>query len=63
MFLAMEDGTHMANPNLEVLYATAYRLEPLTDDGIMSLDGEVVPYGPIQAAVVPGYARVLALTM
>ncbi len=32
----------------KVHVATAYRLEPLTPRGILSLDGETVEYGPIQ---------------
>ena len=61
MFLDIETGSHLSNPALEAFKATAYRLEPLTPDGVFSLDGEVVPYGPIQAAVSPGAARVLSL--
>lgn len=33
---------------MEIFWAKAYRLEPLTTQGIYSLDGEPVEYGPIQ---------------
>ena len=52
-------GTHFGNPALESVRATAFRLEPLTDAGIYSLDGEVVPYGPIAGRVLPAAAQVL----
>ena len=62
MFLAIEDGSHLSNPALEVHVATAYRLEPLVPQGVFSLDGEVVEYGPIQGRVLPSKARVLSIT-
>ena len=47
---------------VEFIKAYAYRLEPIVfnsdADGIYSLDGEVVEYGPIQASVLPAAARV-----
>mmetsp|Transcript_48057 Transcript_48057/g.134227 ORF Transcript_48057/g.134227 Transcript_48057/m.134227 type:complete len:321 (-) Transcript_48057:96-1058(-) len=59
LFLQIEDGTHVNNAAVESVRARAFRLEPLTDQGIYSLDGEVVPYGPIQGTMLPGVARVL----
>ena len=52
---------------VEFIKAHAYRLEPelSTDtetppDGIFSLDGEVIEYGPVQAAVLPTAANVMS---
>eukprot|EP00615_Pteridomonas_danica_P007275 CAMPEP_0114332756 /NCGR_PEP_ID=MMETSP0101-20121206/3300_1 /TAXON_ID=38822 ORGANISM="Pteridomonas danica, Strain PT" /NCGR_SAMPLE_ID=MMETSP0101 /ASSEMBLY_ACC=CAM_ASM_000211 /LENGTH=210 /DNA_ID=CAMNT_0001463547 /DNA_START=644 /DNA_END=1276 /DNA_ORIENTATION=- len=61
MFIQMETGDHLNNEGLEIIRATAYRLEPLTELGQYSLDGEVIPYGPVQANIETGMARVLAL--
>lgn len=61
MFLGIEDGTHINHAALEMITTQAYRLEPLVDRGIYSLDGEIVPYGPIQSAVLPRAARLLAV--
>lgn len=59
LFLQIEDGTHVNNAAVESVRARAFRLEPLTQEGIYSLDGEVVPYGPIQGTMLPSAARVL----
>lgn len=61
MLLAIEDGSHVDHPRVQVYKASAYRLEPLTEKGIFSLDGEVVEYGPIQASVIPSVARTISL--
>lgn len=57
--LGIESGGHMKDPSLEVYKATAYRLEPLTDEGLYTLDGEVVEYGPIQGVMQPAALQVL----
>ena len=61
MFLAIEDGTHLNNPALEVVRALAYRLEPLTPNGLYSLDGETIEYGPVHGTIEPGMASVLSI--
>ena len=48
ILIDMETGTHFKMPEVEVYKAKAYRLEPLTDEGIFSLDGELIEYGPFQ---------------
>src|SRR3546814_19837721 len=40
--------------------ARAFRIEPWDNRGIYSLDGEPVPYGPIQGSVWPKAARTMA---
>ncbi len=61
MMLSMGDGSHLNDPGYEVVKVRAFRLEPLNDNGgHLCVDGEEVPYGPIQAQVLPGMARVMA---
>ena len=48
-------------PMLEKIKVKAFRLEPLTEGGIITVDGERVEYGTIQAKVMPYTARVMAL--
>lgn len=49
------------DPALDTVKVRAFRLEPLTPNGNLTVDGEVVPYGPIQAQVLPSMARVMTL--
>jgi sphingosine kinase len=61
MLLDIDSGGHINHPGVEVYKARAYRLEPHTEEGLYSLDGEVVEYGPIQGEVQPGAMRVFTL--
>jgi sphingosine kinase len=61
LLLGIDNGDHMKHPDVEIYKAKAYRLEPQTDEGLYSLDGEVVEYGPIQGVVQPGAMRVYKL--
>lgn len=61
VLLSIDTGSHMDNPRCEVYKAHAYRLEPATTEGIYTLDGEVVEYGPIQGVVNPAALRILKL--
>ncbi|XP_074872724.1 sphingosine kinase 2 [Carettochelys insculpta] len=58
LFLAMEKGSHFEQecPHLTHVPVRAFRLEPLTRKGILTVDGERVEYGPIQGQVHPGLA-------
>ncbi|GLD65031.1 sphingosine kinase 1 isoform X1 [Lates japonicus] len=61
LFLAMEKGAHLAT-NCQHLVHTkvrALRLEPYSPKGIITVDGEVVEYGPVQAEVHRGLARLI----
>lgn len=53
LFLAMERGTHLSltSPYVSHVSARAFRLQPLSPRGTLTVDGEVVPYGPLQAQV------------
>lgn len=61
LFLAMERGDHfrLGCPQLGYAAARAFRLEPLTPRGVLTVDGEQVEYGPLQAQVHPGLGTLL----
>ncbi|XP_030897193.1 sphingosine kinase 2 isoform X3 [Leptonychotes weddellii] len=61
LFLAMERGSHfsLGCPQLGYAAARAFRLEPLTPRGVLTVDGEQVEYGPLQAQVHPGLGTLL----
>ncbi|KAM4717215.1 sphingosine kinase 1-like [Anableps anableps] len=61
LFLAMEKGSHLACgcPHLVYEKVRALRLEPISQQGMITVDGEVVEYGPIQAQVHPRMAKVI----
>ena len=49
---------HLNLPHMEYYKVRAFKLEPLTDKGILVVDGESVDYSPIEMKVLPGLARV-----
>lgn len=61
LFLAMEKGTHLATNCQHLVYTKvrALRLEPYSPKGIITVDGEVVEYGPVQAEVHRSLARLI----
>ncbi|RXM28598.1 Sphingosine kinase 1 [Acipenser ruthenus] len=61
LFLAMEKGTHLELrcPHLSYMPVRAFRLEPCTPKGVITVDGEAVEYGPIQAQVHRGLGRLI----
>uniref|UniRef100_A0A3Q3EY66 Sphingosine kinase 1 n=1 Tax=Labrus bergylta TaxID=56723 RepID=A0A3Q3EY66_9LABR len=61
LFLAMEKGEHLGTICQHLVYVKvrALRLEPFSPKGIITLDGEVVEYGPLQAEVHRGLARLI----
>ncbi|XP_055077767.1 sphingosine kinase 1-like [Periophthalmus magnuspinnatus] len=61
LFLAMEKGAHLTSncPHLVHVKVRALRLEPQSPKGIITVDGEVVEYGPVQAEVHRGLARLI----
>lgn len=64
LFLAMEKGTHFDQvcPHLTHLPVQAFRIEPLTDKGIITVDGERVEYGPIQGQIHRSVANLITGT-
>ncbi|KAM9391660.1 sphingosine kinase 1 [Pholidichthys leucotaenia] len=61
LFLAMEKGAHLACgcPHLVYEKVKALRLEPITPQGMIAVDGEMVEYGPVQAQIHPRLARLI----
>ncbi|XP_020013661.1 sphingosine kinase 2 [Castor canadensis] len=61
IFLAMERGNHfsLGCPHLGYAAVRAFRLEPLTPRGMLTVDGEQVEYGPLQAQMHPGLGTLL----
>uniref|UniRef100_W5N7L3 sphingosine kinase n=1 Tax=Lepisosteus oculatus TaxID=7918 RepID=W5N7L3_LEPOC len=61
LFLAMERGAHLAAgcPQLVHVRARAFRLEPLSPKGMITVDGEAVEYGPVQVQVHSGLGRLV----
>lgn len=54
-------GKFLENKYIEFVKVKAFRLEPLDghECGNIMIDGERVPYGPIQGEVLPQFARAL----
>ncbi|XP_061814027.2 sphingosine kinase 2 [Nerophis lumbriciformis] len=61
LFFAMERGTHhsVSSPYVSHISCRAFRLQPLSTRGTLTVDGELVPYGPLQAQVHPSLARLI----
>ncbi|KAF7655275.1 hypothetical protein LDENG_00058680 [Lucifuga dentata] len=61
LFFAMERGTHhsVSSPYVSHVSCRAFRLQPLSTRGTLTVDGELVPYGPLQAQVHPSMARLI----
>ncbi|XP_061572936.1 sphingosine kinase 2 [Cololabis saira] len=61
LFFAMERGTHhsVTSPYVSHVTCKAFRLQPLSTKGTLTVDGELVPYGPLQAQVHPSMARLI----
>lgn len=62
LFLAMEKGTHLSTNCPFVVYTKvrALRLEPYSPKGTITVDGEVVEYGPVQAQIHGSLGRIIA---
>lgn len=61
--IGLSSGTHVPeqrNEFIKMIPVTAFRIEPTGTQGKMTVDGEAVEYGPIQAEIFPGLAAVLA---
>ena len=59
MLSGADTAKHMEMAHVQLVDAKAYRIEPITTPGMMTLDGEVVPYGPMQAQVHKHLGRVM----
>lgn len=54
-----ETGAHIHLDNVHIVQAKAFRLEPITAPGMLTVDGEVVQYGPIQSQLHPHLGRLI----
>ena len=52
-------GSHTEMNMVHVVEAKAFRVEPADSPGLMTVDGEEMPYGPLQAQIHPQMGRVL----
>uniref|UniRef100_A0A3B5MRE1 sphingosine kinase n=1 Tax=Xiphophorus couchianus TaxID=32473 RepID=A0A3B5MRE1_9TELE len=61
LFFAMEKGNHhsLSSPYVSHITCKAFRLQPLSPRGTLTVDGELVPYGPLQAQIHPSMARLV----
>ncbi|CAG2104674.1 unnamed protein product [Medioppia subpectinata] len=57
--LALEKGKHPTLPYITFLPVRAFRIEPYANVGRITVDGELVESGPVQAQVVPRMAAIL----
>ena len=55
----MSKGSHTDMRMMHVVEVKAFRIEPADNPGMMTLDGEEVPYGPLQGQIHPQMGRVL----
>lgn len=55
----MSKGNHTEMSVINVVEAKAFRIEPVDGPGVMTLDGEEISYGPMQAQIHPQMARVI----
>ena len=64
LLIEMDSGSHIKNPKIKQYKAKAFRYEPLNlnDKGLLTLDGELLNYGPCQAKIIPSAAVVLSLS-
>uniref|UniRef100_UPI00358F163E sphingosine kinase 2-like n=1 Tax=Myxine glutinosa TaxID=7769 RepID=UPI00358F163E len=60
-FMSLARGRHLTvdSPHVAHITARAFRLEPLQPGGIITVDGEQVEYGPLQAQIHPHLARLI----
>ncbi|GFS12463.1 sphingosine kinase 2 [Elysia marginata] len=61
LFLSFSQGNHVSSPYVEVVKVLAFRLEPHSSNGNIMVDGERFEPAPIQAQILPGLARVMAI--
>ena len=59
MFTEAETGAHLEMERVHSMCVKACRLEPLTTPGMLTADGEVLEYGPVQYEVHRHLARVM----
>ncbi|XP_076457192.1 sphingosine kinase 2-like [Babylonia areolata] len=61
LMMSFHKGTHIRCPEVQFVTVSAFRLEPGDYAGQIMVDGQRVEAGPLQAQVLPGMARVMAM--
>jgi len=64
MMMSLETGLRVSDHgDTMIIPVLAFRLEPdpSLPPGLLTVDGECVDYGPIQAQVLPSLARVMSI--
>ena len=64
MMMSLESGLRISDHgDTKIIPVLAFRLEPDPSfpPGLLTVDGECVEYGPIQAQVLPSLARVMSI--
>ena len=56
--IGMSNGSHVKVPEAEIVPVSALRIEP--EAGQLTVDGEAVDLGPLQAEVLPSLVKVFA---
>ena len=54
-----ESGKHLSQEHVTVLEVSAFRLEVVTEPGMITVDGEAMPYGTLQVELHPRVARLM----
>jgi len=58
--LGLSSGTHVACPGVDMIPVKAFRIEPIEGtNGHITVDGEEVDYGPLQAEIFSSLASVM----
>ncbi|KAM0736466.1 Sphingosine kinase 2 [Formica fusca] len=58
--LGLSSGTHVTCPGVDMIPVKAFRIEPMEGtSGHITVDGEEVDYGPLQAEIFPSLASVM----
>lgn len=58
--ISLESGKHVDLSYVNMVPVRAFRLEPLDDVGVLTIDGERIETGPVQARVLPSVANVMS---
>uniref|UniRef100_A0A336LSK5 CSON003222 protein n=1 Tax=Culicoides sonorensis TaxID=179676 RepID=A0A336LSK5_CULSO len=60
--IGMSNGTHLPknnNKKIQMIPCRAFRIEPSDTEGIITVDGEKIKYGPIQGEIIPSSIKVI----
>ncbi|RXG68898.1 Sphingosine kinase 1 [Armadillidium vulgare] len=55
--MAMDNGTHVDLPGVTYIPVTGLRIVPLCSSGKITIDGELIEFGPLHATVLPQKGR------